>query len=117
LLPPAISFVFKKVRSLPERRSNMTTIQDQFVANIPPELFDILGVRPAVGRGFNATDMTRAAQPVAMISYALWLSLFHEQPLQRHLTLTVGRGPGVDAMKAGRLTDRPAFVLRIASPN
>jgi ABC-type transport system, involved in lipoprotein release, permease component len=68
------------------------TIEDELVANIPLELFGIVGVRPGVGRAFNATDTARAAQPVAMISYGLWLSRFHEQPLQRHLTLTVGRG-------------------------
>jgi putative ABC transport system permease protein len=68
------------------------TIEDQLVASISPELFDILGIRPAVGRKFNATDTTRDALPVVMISYSLWLRLFHEQPLQRRLTLTVGRG-------------------------
>jgi putative ABC transport system permease protein len=68
------------------------TIEDQLVASISPELFDILGIRPAVGRKFNATDTTRDALPVVMISYSLWLRLFHEQPLQRQLTLTVGRG-------------------------
>jgi putative ABC transport system permease protein len=68
------------------------TIEDQLVASISPELFDILGIRPAVGRKFNATDTTRDALPVVMISYSLWLRLFHEQALQRRLTLTVGRG-------------------------
>ena len=68
------------------------TIEDQFVASISPELFDVLGVRPAVGRKFNAADTTRDALPVVMISYSLWLRLFHEQNLQRRLTLTVGRG-------------------------
>ena len=68
------------------------TVEDQLVATISPELFDILGVRPAVGRKFNAADTTRDALPVAMISYSLWLRLFHEHSLQHHLTLTVGRG-------------------------
>ena len=68
------------------------TIEDENVANVPPELFDILGVKPAVGRAFNASDTTRTALPVALISYNLWLSLFHEQPLERHPTLGVGRG-------------------------
>ncbi|HTE44516.1 MAG TPA: ABC transporter permease, partial [Gemmatimonadaceae bacterium] len=68
------------------------TIEDQFVASISPELFDILGVSPAVGRRFDATDTTRDALPVVMISYSLWLRLFHARPLQSRLTLTVGRG-------------------------
>lgn len=68
------------------------TIDDEVVANVSPELFDILGVKPAAGRTFNATDTTGTALPVALISYELWLSLFHEQPLAKHLTLGVGRG-------------------------
>ncbi|HEX4515193.1 MAG TPA: ABC transporter permease, partial [Polyangiaceae bacterium] len=68
------------------------TIEDELVANVSLQLFDMLGVQPAVGRTFNATDTTRTALPVVLISYELWLSLFHEQPLQKHLTLEVGRG-------------------------
>ena len=68
------------------------TIEDTFAAIVPSELFDIVGIRPAVGRAFNAGDTTQGALPVAMISYALWLRLFHERPLQRRLTLIVGRG-------------------------
>jgi putative ABC transport system permease protein len=68
------------------------TIEDTFAATVPSEIFGILGIRPAVGRAFNATDTTRTALPVVMISYELWLRLFHGQPLQKRLTLTVGRG-------------------------
>src|SRR6185437_4871812 len=64
------------------------TIEDTFAATIPSELFGILGIQPAVGRAFNATDTTRTALPVVMISYELWLRLFHQQPLQKRLTLT-----------------------------
>ena len=68
------------------------TVEDTFVATIPSAVFDILGIRPAVGRAFNSTDTTHSSLPVAMISYALWLRLFHERPLQSGLTLTIGRG-------------------------
>jgi predicted permease len=68
------------------------TIEDELVANVPPELFDILGVKAAVGRTFNASDASPAALPVALISYNLWLTLLHEQPLEKHLTVRVGRG-------------------------
>jgi predicted permease len=67
-------------------------IEDQYVANTPPQLFDILGVRPEAGRSFNESDTSRSALPVVMISHELWLRVFHEQPLEKHLTLTVGRG-------------------------
>jgi predicted permease len=67
-------------------------IEDDLVANTPPELFDILGVRPEAGRAFNASDTTRGALPVVMISHTMWVRLFHEQPLEKRLMLRVGRG-------------------------
>jgi putative ABC transport system permease protein len=46
-------------------------------ASVTPGLFDLLGVTPALGRGFRADE---AAEPghetVAMISHALWLRRF-----------------------------------------
>jgi putative ABC transport system permease protein len=68
------------------------SIEDAFVANVSPELFEILGVKAAVGRTFNASDSTATARPVVLISHELWLSWFKEQPLENHLTLRVGRG-------------------------
>ena len=62
------------------------TLEDGLVANVSPAFFDMLGVKPAVGRVFNATDTARTALPVALISYELWLRLFHEQPLEKVLT-------------------------------
>src|SRR5262249_34788504 len=67
-------------------------IEDDLVANAPPELFDVLGVRPEVGRSFNATDTQPGALPVVLISHTMWMRLFDEQPLEKHLMLRVGRG-------------------------
>lgn len=39
------------------------------------ELFDVLGARPLLGRGFRAGDDARGAEPVAVISYGLWQEL------------------------------------------
>jgi predicted permease len=36
------------------------------------ELFEVLGVRPALGRGFQAGDDRLSADPVAVLSYGLW---------------------------------------------
>ena len=36
------------------------------------ELFDVLGARPALGRGFQAGDDRQGADPVAVLSYGLW---------------------------------------------
>src|SRR5262249_3207055 len=68
------------------------TIQDALIANVSPELFELLGVKPAVGRTFTPSDTTRTALPVALISYTMWLGLFRGQPLEKHLTLGIGRG-------------------------
>jgi predicted permease len=39
------------------------------------ELFDVLGTRPLLGRGFQAGDDARGAEPVAVLSYGLWQEL------------------------------------------
>src|SRR5688572_17126604 len=36
------------------------------------ELFDVLGARPLIGRGFGAGDDVPGAEPVAVLSYGLW---------------------------------------------
>jgi predicted permease len=68
------------------------TIEDDLVANAPSELFDVLGVLPEVGRSFNETDTRPGALPVVVISHTMWVRFFHEQPLEKHLALRVGRG-------------------------
>jgi predicted permease len=41
------------------------------------DFFDVLGVRPALGRGFRPDeDETPGARPVAILSYALWANRF-----------------------------------------
>jgi putative ABC transport system permease protein len=37
-----------------------------------PTLFDVLGVRPALGRAFDANDDHPGAAPVVVISYGMW---------------------------------------------
>ena len=39
------------------------------------ELFSVLGVKPALGRGFQAGDDVQGAEPVAVISYGVWQEL------------------------------------------
>src|SRR6185436_12774004 len=39
------------------------------------ELFDVLGVRPALGSGFRRGDDRIGAEPVAVLSYSLWREL------------------------------------------
>jgi putative ABC transport system permease protein len=45
------------------------------------DFFDILGVRPAIGRTFTADeDLVPDARPVAILSYALWNTKFGADP-------------------------------------
>jgi predicted permease len=39
------------------------------------ELFDVLGARPVIGRGFRPGDDARGAEPVVVISHGLWQEL------------------------------------------
>jgi len=51
-------------------------------------LFDVLGARPILGRGFRAGDDTPGAEPVAILSYGLWQQLGGDQSvLGKRLTL------------------------------
>lgn len=43
-------------------------------------IFDVFGVRPAIGRGFLAAEDRPDAPPVAVISHALWMRRFHGNP-------------------------------------
>jgi putative ABC transport system permease protein len=40
-------------------------------------IFDVFGVRPAVGRGFLPAEDHAGTAPVAVISYALWMRRYH----------------------------------------
>ena len=52
------------------------------------ELFDVLGVRPVLGRGFQPGDDAPGAEPVAVLSYGLWRELGSEASvLGKRLTL------------------------------
>jgi putative ABC transport system permease protein len=45
-----------------------------------PNLFDVFGVQPAMGRMFDASDVRQGAQPVVVISHQLWESRFASDP-------------------------------------
>jgi putative ABC transport system permease protein len=56
---------------LPERYSG------GFVAH---DLFDVLGVKPMLGRDFEASDDVPGAEPTVILSYDLWRTKFDEDP-------------------------------------
>ncbi len=47
---------------------------------VTPGFFDILGARPAMGRGFRADDGTAGAEKVILISHGLWRRRFGGDP-------------------------------------
>ena len=64
--------------------------------------FDVLGVKPALGRGFlSEEDQTQGSQPVVILSYACWQKRFGGNPsiigqkilLNTHPFTVVGVGP------------------------
>ena len=47
---------------------------------VTPNLFDVLRVRPALGRPFGAADAAEGAPPVAILTHATWTSRFGSDP-------------------------------------
>ena len=73
---------FTGFRDVAAYRPEMVTLQPgSEAARLVPgtsssgELFDVLGVRPALGRGLQPSDDVMGAEPVAVISWGLWREL------------------------------------------
>jgi putative ABC transport system permease protein len=50
------------------------------VTRVSPNLFSLLGVQPALGRGFSAEDGRAEGKPVVMLSDSLWRTRYHGDP-------------------------------------
>ncbi len=55
-----------------------------------PNLFEVLGAKPAIGRTFNASDV---GQPVVILSHAMWVSRFNRDPNVLSRTLELSEKP------------------------
>jgi putative ABC transport system permease protein len=42
------------------------------VATVSPDFFKVFRIQPIIGRDFNATDASKGAAPVALVSYGYW---------------------------------------------
>ena len=75
-------------------------------ARVTAEFFDVLGVRPLLGRTFTATDDREGAQPVVVLTHAFWANVLGGDPavIGTGLTLT-----GVDFTVVGVLPAGFAF--------
>ena len=71
-------------------------------ASVSPSLFDVLGVRPALGRAFTDADTPPGAAPVAVVSHAFW-----QQRLE-------GRADAVGA--SVRLDGEPVSIVGVLGP-
>jgi hypothetical protein len=58
-------------------RDQATSLMGTLVSG---EFFRVLGARPALGRLLEASDATTGAEPVVVISYALWQGRFGGDP-------------------------------------
>jgi putative ABC transport system permease protein len=64
------------VAGFTEGRYNLTEQREPRevqAALVSPSLFELLGVQPAIGRGFSPPDLH---EPVVVLSHSLWLQLF-----------------------------------------
>jgi len=57
------------------------------------EYFDVLGVRPAIGRSFQASEDVPNAPRVVVISHALWQRRFGGDPRILEQSITIGAEP------------------------
>lgn len=68
-----------------------TVGRDWAPVGVSAQFFDVLGVRPLVGRTIDTTDAGARATQGAVISYRLWNSRFDRRPLSDDLTLEIAR--------------------------
>jgi putative ABC transport system permease protein len=71
--------------------------------NVTANLFDLLGVKPEVGRVFSAAEDKPGAPPVALISHSLWQQRFSSSPdvIDRTITLDSESYSIIGVMPAG----------------
>ncbi|MGH9594566.1 MAG: ABC transporter permease, partial [Bryobacteraceae bacterium] len=63
------------------------------VANVSASYFDLLGVKPEIGRAFTADDDRPGAAPVVVLSDALWRSSFGGDPSILGKTVVLSGAP------------------------
>lgn len=81
------------------------------------ELFDVLGARPLIGRGFREGDDAQGAEPVVVLSYGLWQELGGKPSvLGQRLTIDGAPRTVVGVMPRGFWFPDPAVRLWHARP-
>ena len=65
--------------------------RDWAPVGVSARFFDVLGVRPSLGRAIDTSDVGTGATQGAVISYRLWSGEFDRRPLGDSLTLEIDR--------------------------
>ncbi len=81
---------------------------------VSPNLFDLLGTRPQLGRGFSAEDGKEGAEKVVLLSHGLWRRRFGGDPAVVGRVINAGGRPRtvIGVMPAGvRFPDAPLDFL------
>jgi len=72
--------------------SSAATPEEIYAARLTAGVLPTLGVQPILGRVFTAQEED-AHQPLAVISYALWLNRYHRDPLVLDSFIVLDRRP------------------------
>lgn len=66
--------------------------EELFAAEVTTNLFDVIGVHPALGRGFVASDGKPGATPVVVLSHRTWVQRFGSDPSVLGRSIDLGGG-------------------------
>jgi predicted permease len=81
------------------------------------ELFDVLGVRPLIGAGFEPGADAATAEPVAMLSYGLWQELGGDPAIVgKRITMDGAPRTVVGVMPRGFWFPNPSVRIWVARP-
>src|SRR5271155_2717494 len=64
-----------------------------YIANVSANYFDVLGIRPVLGRFFLAEEETRPAVPNVVLGYSLWKTRYAEDPAIVGKSIEIARHP------------------------
>ena len=104
---------YQSVAAFSDQRVNLTgdgVPEELSVQSATPELFNVLGVDPLLGRTFLPDDADASKTPIAVLSYGIWQRRFGGDPniLGRQLTLDTDKVTVIGVMP-------PTFQFHIES--
>lgn len=83
---------YEAIASFTDLKATMeagTVVEDHLAVAASPNLFDVLGVKPMLGRGFRSEERAGDVQ-AAVISFTLWHRVFRGAPLSGGLRFDLG---------------------------